>query len=168
MIKSSRDVVRMLKVRSSWLPILLILVSIVAVTVDIVSPRNIGQICERRGGETHCRLYTAAFTGYVQFKISGVFNRVKTPSGTVFTLHTDNETLYRLIFYCKSGALVTTRDKGNGTFGGYTFCESVPFNDGVRMAVDGTLVVPSIWNPELSIPRLVFAGDLYVFEMPLQ
>jgi hypothetical protein len=154
--------------RSCWLPFLLILIPVVAVTSDTGFLNGIiGQICEARGGILHCRYYTASFNGYVQFETSGIFNRVKTDSEIVFTLHIDNGTLYRLIFYCKDGMLVTTRDIGNGTFGGYEFCESVPFKQGVRIVVDGTLIVPSNWNPELSTPRLTFAGDLYVFELQL-
>jgi hypothetical protein len=36
--------------------------------------------------------------------------------------------------------------------------------EGARVYVNGTLIEPSQWEPELFEPRLYFIGDLYVFE----
>jgi hypothetical protein len=152
----------------SWLIVLLVIIPSGALVAEILFPNPvIGGICDHSGIPDRCRLYTAEYNGHMAFVVSGVLNRVETSTETVFSLRTDNGTLYRLIFYCQNNILVTTRDKGNGTFGGYEFCREIPFADGTRMTVDGTLITPSDWNPELSTPHIAFAADLYVFELTI-
>ena len=111
------------------------------------------------------------YLGLVGFKVAGLFQRV-TVTGSVkqvFVLQISNSSLIRLLFYCRNGTLVTTQDTPRGpgiqqtVFGGYDFCNSVPFQDGMSLQVNGTYIAPSSWNPELSTPRLAFIGDLYVF-----
>ena len=162
-LRKSRD---SLNQSFSWVAIILIVIPTGALLIGVIFPNPfIGGVCDHSGKTDRCRLYTASFNGYVGFTMSGFFNKVRTSTETVFTLRTDNGTFYRLIFYCLNSSLVTRRDEGNGTYGGYVFCEDVPLSDGSYIAVDGTLITPSAWIPQLSTPRLVFAGDLYVFEL---
>ena len=104
---------------------------------------------------------TATHTGYVGVSYTGVYHYVTaqplcshnffpcwTPSETVFYLTTENETV-RLIFYC-----------------GLDYCYSaqqLPFHDGDRIYVKGTLLQPSDWPTNKYQPPLQFIGDLYVF-----
>jgi len=104
---------------------------------------------------------TATHTGYFSVSYTGVFHYVIakplcsmnfppcwTPSEVVFYLTTENETV-RLVFYC-----------------GPDYCynpQQLPFNDGDRIYVKGTLIQPSDWPTSKYKPILQFIGDLYVF-----
>jgi len=66
----------------------------------------------------------------------------------VFYLTTENATV-QLVFYCGAG-----------------YCSSaqqLPFHDGDRIDVKGTLLQPSDWPTKEYEPTLRFFGDLYVF-----
>jgi hypothetical protein len=126
----------------------------------------------RPGGPTEmrCLRYTREYQGIVNYSVSGIFRHVMSENQTgasevVFTLQNNTVGLLRLIFYCKNGTIVTTWDTGGGVFGGYEFCETVPFDDGTFILIHGTLITPSQWEPELSTPTLWFNGDLYVMEV---
>lgn len=149
--------------RRHWIIMLLILAMPLA-SIDLIWKNPvIGGICNQN--HARCRVYTSYYQGYLDWKASGTYHSLITSTEDVSVLEMANGTLLRLIFYCKSRILVTTRDKGSGTFGGYEFCETVPFEEGTRIFVVGTLVTPSAWNSELTTPKLVFAGDLYVFDV---
>jgi len=113
---------------------------------------NIGFLCGFEVGKVRCALYTVEYSARVYFKTAGIYHQEK----QVFFLELENGSLIRLIFYCKQGTLVTVRDLASS--GGYEFCENVPFQDGVVISVDGTLITPSQLSNR-------FIGDLYVFEM---
>jgi hypothetical protein len=105
---------------------------------------------------------TATHTGYFSASYTGVYHYVEAqplcsknfppcwvPSEVVFYLTTENETV-RLIFYCSAG-----------------FCYSaqqLPFHEGDRIYVKGTLLQPSDWPTNKYQPTLEFVGDLYVFK----
>jgi hypothetical protein len=153
-----------------------VLLLVLAVPVGLVSgylfitnPNRV--MCSRNiEGLIRCFLYTAEYNATVGVDASGIFhivivelrNRV---AETVFTLRTDNGDLLRLVFYCRNGMLVSTAERTPGTYSGYEFCNTLPFQDGIHLRLRGTLITPSEWNPELSTPRLQFAGDLYVVDI---
>lgn len=103
---------------------------------------------------------TATHTGYVAVGYTGVYHYViaqplcnhnfppcLAPGETVFYLVTGNEAV-RLFFYC-----------------GLDFCYSaqqLPFRDGDKVSVKGTLLEPSDWETSKYQPTLQFIGDLYV------
>lgn len=105
---------------------------------------------------------TATHTGYFSVSYTGVYHYVTaeplcsmnfppcwTPSEVVFYLTTENETV-RLVFYC-----------------GLDYCYSaqqLPFHDGERIYVKGTLIQPSDWPTSKYQPALQFIADLYVFK----
>jgi hypothetical protein len=68
-------------------------------------------------GNLRC-VRTTDFNGQVGFKAAGIY----THAGEVFMLRSDRE-LFRLIFYCKNGTLITTTDRNSGLNGGYVFCQ---------------------------------------------
>ena len=104
---------------------------------------------------------TATHTGYFAVSYTGVYHYVTaeplcsmsfppcwTPSEVVFYLTTENETV-RLVFYC-----------------GPDYCynpQQLPFHDGDRIYVKGTLIQPSDWPTSKYQPALQFIGDIYVF-----
>jgi len=105
---------------------------------------------------------TATHTGYFSVSYTGAYHYVAaqalcsnnfppcwTPSEVVFYLTTQNATL-RLVFYC-----------------GLDYCynpQQLPFHDGDRIYVKGTLIQPSDWPTSKYQPTLQFIGDLYVFK----
>lgn len=132
---------------------MLLLVGLLSATDILVNNSNI--YCYfAENGRLHC-VRTTDFGGQVGFKATGIYTHV----GDLFMLHSDVG-LYRLIFYCKNGTLVTTTDTEVGVVGGYEFCETTPLTDGGRINVIGTLITPSELNN-------TFAGDLYVFELTI-
>jgi len=152
-----------------WLTVLLAAMIPLGVVGTYLSASNpyIGYYCYHDTlGHPHCPLYTAEYQAQIGITMSGIFHVRETPKENVFILATDNGTLLRLLFYCVNGVLITTTDQGPGPHGGYSFCTVAPFRDGAHIRVRGTLIVPSQWNPALSRPTMVFAGDLYVFEIP--
>ena len=68
----------------------------------------------------------------------------------VFYLITGTGLFVRLIFYCGPDYCRQSKD--------------VPLDVGAYVYVNGTLIEPSQWQPELSEPHLYFIGDLYVFQ----
>lgn len=104
---------------------------------------------------------TATHTGYFSVSYTGVYHYVTVqplcsqswpqcwvPSETVFYLTSENATV-RLVFYC-----------------GQDFCSSaqqLPFHEGDRVYMKGTLLQPSEWPTSNYHPALQFIGDLYVF-----
>ncbi|MGD0175551.1 MAG: hypothetical protein ABSC50_01855 [Candidatus Bathyarchaeia archaeon] len=105
---------------------------------------------------------TATYTGYFSASYTGVYHYVEAqplcsknfppcwvPSEVVFYLTTENTTV-RLVFYC-----------------GLDYCSSaqqLPFHDGDRIYVKGTLIQPSEWPTSKYQPTLQFNSDLYVFK----
>lgn len=105
---------------------------------------------------------TATHTGYFSVSYTGVYHYVNaeplcsmsfppcwTPSEVVFYLTTENETV-RLVFYC-----------------GLDYCygaQQLPFHNGDRIYVKGTLIQPSDWPTNKYHPALQFIADLYVFK----
>ena len=68
----------------------------------------------------------------------------------VFYLDTDSRLVVRLIFYCGAG-----------------YCsraDELPFRDGARIYVKGTLIEPSQWPTSRFEPTLQFKSELYVFQ----
>lgn len=107
---------------------------------------------------------TATHTGYLSVSYTGVYHYVDahplcaisfppcwTPDEIVFYLVTANETV-RLIFYCEFGLEYCTH------------ADQLPFHDGARIYVKGTLLVPSDWPTNQFEPSLQFNGDFYVFQ----
>jgi hypothetical protein len=105
---------------------------------------------------------TATHTGYFSVSYTGVYHYVETeplcsknfppcwvPNEVVFYLTTENETV-RLIFYCSVGFCYSAQE--------------LPFHDGDRIFVKGTLIQPSDWPSNKYQPTLEFVGDLYVFK----
>ena len=105
---------------------------------------------------------TATHTGYFSVSYTGVYHYVTAqplcsknfppcwiPSEVVWYLTTENATI-RLVFYC-----------------GLDYCtspEQLPFRNGARIYVKGTLIEPSDWPTKNYQPTLQFGGDLYVFK----
>jgi hypothetical protein len=153
--------------RRKGLTALLILVSAIALMFPVIFPNALR--CKMLPDPLLCLFYKGHGSWHVMIPLSGEYQHamvvtegVREP---VFFLRLGNGTQFRLLFYCKNQTLVTTRDTEGGAHGGFDFCSSVPFQDGAHLTVRGTLVVPSEWNPELSTPRLSFAGDMYVIEI---
>jgi len=69
-------------------------------------------------------------------------------SEVVFYLTTENATI-QLVFYCGAGYCYSA--------------QQLPFHDGDRIYVKGTLLLPSDWPTNKYQPALRFFGDLYVF-----
>jgi hypothetical protein len=156
----------------NWLVFLLILVmpiSIVSAYLAAASP-YIGVICRvDQNNREHCVLYTKEYEAIARFRANGIYEELqeKYSNGTgepVFIMMLANDSLIRLIFYCRNGQVLnlTTRQMD---LPGYGFCPTLPFTDGTRLVASGLMVLPSQWRPELTSPRLFFVGDLYVYEV---
>ncbi len=115
------------------------------------------------GGGVYWHSPTKTYQGSLSESFYGVYRYVSAvplcsqtfppcihPDEVVFYLETDTGLLVRLIFLC-----------------GFENCyrtSQLPFSNGTRVYVKGTLIEPSEWPPLDYEPRLYFAGDLYVLE----
>jgi len=105
---------------------------------------------------------TLTQTGYLSVGYTGIYHYVDAQplcaqsfspclvpsSEVVFYLTTENATI-QLIFYCAAGYCYSA--------------QQIPFKDGDRIYVKGTLLQPSDWPTNRYQPTLRFFGDLYVF-----
>jgi hypothetical protein len=105
---------------------------------------------------------TATYSAYLSVSYTGVYHHVDAqplcsevfppclvPSEPVFYLTAENATNIQLVFYC-----------------GPDYCwsaQQLPFSDGTRIHVEGTLLTPSRWPASEYRPTLQFIADLYVF-----
>ena len=104
---------------------------------------------------------TATYSGFLSVRYTGVYHYVDAqpvcessplclvPSEIVFYLATENATIIRLVFFCGAGVCLSA--------------EQLPFSDGMKINVQGTLIVPSSWQSSEYQPTLRFIADLYVF-----
>ena len=115
--------------------------------------------------------------GYVGVHLSGTLREFSvTPVGqpwnrvTVLGLELANGTLLQISFYCMrlNGTLVSTTEPMTAASGeplAYCGASQLPYHDGSKLNVMGTLLTPSQWQPNLSTPTIVFSGDFYVMEI---
>jgi hypothetical protein len=105
---------------------------------------------------------TATHSGYLAVNYTGVYHYVEAQplcaqsfppclvpsSEVVFYLTTENATI-RLVFYCGIGYCYSA--------------QQLPFKEGDKIRVEGTLLQPSDWPTNKYQPTLRFFADLYVF-----
>jgi hypothetical protein len=100
-----------------------------------------------------------------QVRINGTYHTIYDSEETVFYLTMKSGKRVQLIFYCNEP---TWREVSTGFVKGWAYASEtsqVPFKDGQFVILEGTLIVPSRWNPALSEHHLEFVADFYVFSV---
>jgi hypothetical protein len=136
--------------------------SFASITITLVAILSLFSVIVGNSSTISFRSPTITHTGYFAVGYTGVYHYVDAQpfcaqsfppclvpsSEVVFYLTTENATI-QLVFYC-----------------GADYCYSaqqLPFKDGDRIYVKGTLLRPSEWPTNEYQPTLRFFGDLYVF-----
>lgn len=109
-----------------------------------------------------------AHNGIMGVVLEGIYNYVyatnRVHTELVYYLDTVHNGTIRLIFYCPHVTTVVEQ-----TWNDWTFCDKpgdVPFENGERIWVKGTLIEPTMWYlpSDHYEPAFNFTGDLYVFQ----
>jgi hypothetical protein len=135
--------------------------SFASITITLVAILSLFSVITANSSTVSFRSPTATHTEYLSVGYSGVYHYVDAQplcaqtfplcfvgSEDVFYLTTQNATI-QLVFYCGAGYCYSA--------------QQLPFNDGDRIYVKGTLLQPSDWPTNEYHPTLRFFGDLYVF-----
>ena len=134
--------------------LILLITAVLGVVSAVLNAGNTSTISFHSPTATHTGYFSVSYTGvyhYVEAQplCSKNFPPCWVPSEVVWYLTTENETV-RLIFYCGVG---------------YCYgAQELPFHDGDRIHVEGTLIQPSDWATSEYQPALQFIADLYVFK----
>ena len=136
--------------------------SFASITITLVAILSLFSVSAANSSAVSFRSPTLTQTGYLSVGYTGVYHYVDAQplcartfppclvpsSEVVFYLTTENATI-QLIFYCAAGYCYSA--------------QQLPFHDGDRIYVKGTLLQPSEWPTNEYQPTLRFFGDLYVF-----
>ena len=141
--------------------------SFASITITLVALVSLFSVIAPNSSAVSFRSPTATHTEYLSVGYTGVYHYVDAQplcaetfppcfvgSEDVFYLTTGNGTI-QLVFYC-----------GVGLPQMLSYCytaQQLPFHDGDRIYVKGTLLQPSEWPTNEYQPTLRFFGDLYVF-----
>lgn len=148
-----RAVIRKSSVRS-LVSLILVMTAALGLVSVVLNAENTSTVSFHSPTATHTGYFSVSYTGVYHYVTaeplcSMSFPPCWVPSEVVFYLTTENETV-RLVFYC-----------------GLDYCYSaqqLPFHDGDRIYVKGTLIQPSDWPTNKYQPTLQFIADLYVFK----
>lgn len=136
--------------------------SFASVTITIITILSLFTIVMPSNSSISFHSPTATYSGYLSVSYTGIYHYEDAqplcgqafppclvPNEVVFYLATENATTIRLVFYCAAD-----------------YCwdaHQLPFSDGARIYVQGTMLVPSRWPTSEYQPALQFIADLYVF-----